>query len=46
MVLLVFKNGGMWNLVARMYNVATLTLYQIIMKFLHVATPKLYDEQV
>ena len=46
MMLLVFKNGGMWNLAARVFNVATPTFIQKISKFLRVAAPKLCDEQV
>ena len=46
MMLLVLKNGGMWDIAARLFNVPTHTFSQTVTKFLGVTTPKLYDEQV
>nr|CCA28065.1 AlNc14C1057G12745 [Albugo laibachii Nc14] len=46
MMLLVLKNGGMWDMARRVINVPILTFIQTTTKFLRVATPKLYDEQV
>nr|CCA21297.1 AlNc14C118G6582 [Albugo laibachii Nc14] len=46
MMLLVLKNGGMWDMAARVFNVPPPTLIQTVTKFHHVATPKQYDEHV
>nr|CCA26371.1 hypothetical protein ALNC14_125150 [Albugo laibachii Nc14] len=46
MMLLVLKNGGMWDMAARVFNVPAPTFIQTFTQSLRVATPNLYDEQV
>uniref|UniRef100_M4B165 Uncharacterized protein n=2 Tax=Hyaloperonospora arabidopsidis (strain Emoy2) TaxID=559515 RepID=M4B165_HYAAE len=46
MMLLVLKNGGMWDFAAHVFNVATPTFIPTILKFLRVAAIQILDEQV
>nr|CCA27715.1 AlNc14C650G12331 [Albugo laibachii Nc14]CCA27747.1 AlNc14C665G12363 [Albugo laibachii Nc14] len=46
MMLFILKNGGKWDMAARVFKVPTPTFIQTVTKFLRGATPKLYDGQV